>query len=917
MKKISLAIMVLVVALASCKKTPEVNLKYVDVERDLITVGTTTATVQCDYQYIATLKKAYLYYGEGAEEVDMNAAEMRVVQNTLYVDLAGLKSNTTYSYFYEFHNGFNSMRTVAKTFKTEALPTTVTLPTVVTASVTEITTNSAKGGGEVTDDGGAEVTERGICWSTNANPSLNDSHVAAGSGTGAFTAAMSGLEANTIYHVRAYAINEAGTAYGLDRDFVTGGGGSTGVPEGAIDGLFSVSPTQKVYFSQGNLQYQASTNTWRFAENQWDYVGNETLGTVYEGDVKCNNMLVSSTYNGWIDTYGWGTSGWDCGNEYYQPWNSIVTPDSDPFYGPYGINNLTGDYSNSDWGIHNAIYNGGNTSGLWRTLLSEELMYIFNERNTNSGIRFVKAQVNGINGVIVFPDNWNNSLYNLIGVNQNSESFSSNVIPQSIWMTTFQANGAVFLPAAGDRSELVVEYGIYWSASSDDCGWGAYTLYFYDSDLELHAISRSAGLTVRLVQDVAPQPSIYTPSIITFDVSNVTANSVLGGGEVINDGGAEVTERGICWSTNANPTISNSHVSAGSGLGVFSITISGLQASTTYHARAYATNEAGTAYGQDVEFTTLSGGGGNGNAPTGAIDGLFTINENGDQIYFSQGNLQYQASTNTWRFAENQWNFVGGVDYRDGTIWGNVFQNGVKCDNSLASSTYDGWIDLFGWATSGYHDPTDPYNVQYQPWSISTSVFDIQHNMFGYGPSNEMPVRDLIGSSANYDWGVYNPIMNGGNTSGKWRTLSLEEWNYVFNLRSTTSGIRYAKANVANTDGVILLPDGWEKPESISIVCPGNFQTNIYNLDEWDLLEESGAVFLPIGGTRYNTDIDYSGSGSMRGAYWSVTNAYQPDNTNLAGYAYNLYLRGNAYPNCIVDQHLRGSSVRLVQDANP
>ena len=121
MKKISLAIMVLVVALASCKKTPEVNLKYVDVERDLITVGTTTATVQCDYQYIATLKKAYLYYGEGAEEVDMNAAEMRVVQNTLYVDLAGLKSNTTYSYFYEFHNGFNSMRTVAKTFKTEAL----------------------------------------------------------------------------------------------------------------------------------------------------------------------------------------------------------------------------------------------------------------------------------------------------------------------------------------------------------------------------------------------------------------------------------------------------------------------------------------------------------------------------------------------------------------------------------------------------------------------------------------------------------------------------------------------------------------------------------------------------------------------------------------------------------------------------
>ena len=227
MKKISIAILALIIVLASCKKVPEVNLKYVDVERDLITVGTTTATVQCDYQYIATLKKAYLYYGEGENEADMNAAEMRVVQNTLYVNLAGLEENTTYSYYYEFHNGFNSMRTVAKTFKTESSGTSISLPTVVTAEVTEITTSSAKSGGEVTNNGGAEVTERGICWGTNANPSLSDNHVAAGAGLGAFNAAMSGLEANTTYHVRAYATNSAGTAYGLDREFVTDGGGGT------------------------------------------------------------------------------------------------------------------------------------------------------------------------------------------------------------------------------------------------------------------------------------------------------------------------------------------------------------------------------------------------------------------------------------------------------------------------------------------------------------------------------------------------------------------------------------------------------------------------------------------------------------------------------------------------------------------
>ena len=95
MRKISLAILFLLVVLVSCKKTPEVNTKYVDIERELITIGSTTATLQCDYEYIATLKKAFFYYGE--TEDDMTSAEMRVVQATLYVDLSELKENTTSS----------------------------------------------------------------------------------------------------------------------------------------------------------------------------------------------------------------------------------------------------------------------------------------------------------------------------------------------------------------------------------------------------------------------------------------------------------------------------------------------------------------------------------------------------------------------------------------------------------------------------------------------------------------------------------------------------------------------------------------------------------------------------------------------------------------------------------------------------
>ena len=76
-------------------------------------------------------------------------------------------------------------------------------------------------------------------------------------------------------------------------------------PAGSINGLFSVSADKQVYFSQGNLQYQASTNTWRFAERQIDYVGLNSNGNVYEGGVQCDNALMSSTYSGWIDLFGW------------------------------------------------------------------------------------------------------------------------------------------------------------------------------------------------------------------------------------------------------------------------------------------------------------------------------------------------------------------------------------------------------------------------------------------------------------------------------------------------------------------------------------------------------------------------------------------------------------------------------------
>ncbi len=99
--------------------------------------------------------------------------------------------------------------------------TSTTTPTVTTTAATSITASSATSGGNVTADGGATVTERGICYATTANPTTANTKVAGGTGTGTFTANMTGLAAGTLYYVRAYAINANGTAYGAQQSFTT------------------------------------------------------------------------------------------------------------------------------------------------------------------------------------------------------------------------------------------------------------------------------------------------------------------------------------------------------------------------------------------------------------------------------------------------------------------------------------------------------------------------------------------------------------------------------------------------------------------------------------------------------------------------------------------------------------------------
>lgn len=300
--------------------------------------------------------------------------------------------------------------------------------------------------------------------------------------------------------------------------------------------------------------------------------------------------------------------------------------------------------------------------------------------------------------------------------------------------------------------------------------------------------------------------------------------------------------------------------------------------------------------------------------PEGAIAGLFTINSTGGKVYFSQGNLQYigSAATPYWKFADNQWVCFG--------------DNG---QHNAASKPYD--RDLFGWGTSGYHNNEDEYNEHYYPWSFSTVKVNETYNYFGFGPSTNMSDKDLTGTSGQYDWGVHNPISNGGNMAGQWRTLTYDEWKYVLTERvsstvSNKDNARYVPITMTydgtnKVRGLLLFPDEFEwnnesmgNPPDATRINAGtinsNWKTedgNKYTLDQFNALTAAGCVFLPAAG--WHKISDYISTTNTSGFYWSSTSSSEKN-------AYYVYFAsGNSVSATQTGSRYYGMSVRLVVPA--
>jgi uncharacterized protein (TIGR02145 family) len=497
-------------------------------------------------------------------------------------------------------------------------PQPVQVPLLTTAAVSAVTQTTAECGGTITSEGEAPVTDRGVCWSTDSTPSIDDSKTTDGSGPGSFTSSIAGLTLGTLYYLRAYATNSAGTGYGSIISFTT------------TDSMGTVTDID------GNTYVTVKIcNQWWMAEN-----------------LKVTHYRNGNPVPYVADNTSWSnlTTGAYC--NYNNDSSHVVT---------YG--RLYNWYAAAD---SNNIAPAG-----WHVPCNAEWQTLIDCLNPNAGGKMKEAgtalwlspNTGAINssGFTAFPGGYR---YGIIG------DYSSMGAYDFIWSSTEYSS--------------IYAWCLYLSCNNAE----AYLNFNFDGGPQ-------NGYSIRCIKDSATLPVVTTAA-----VSEVTDTMAQCGGNITSDGGALVTARGVCWSTDSIPTIADSKTTDGSGSGSFTSSITELNGVTQYYIRAYATNIAGTGYGDILSFTTT--------------DSMGTVTDIDGNTYITV------KICNHWWMAENlkvtHYRNGGAITYvADSATWSGLTSE-AYCNYGDDSTNVAIYGRLYNWyavndsrniAPAGWHVPTD------------------------------------------------------------------------------------------------------------------------------------------------------------------------------------------------------------------